>query len=93
VKVHVGEVTEEERDQILRLHEHRNGLEELTMCLDESDVLVQRVARDREETAARYSMWWSDTARRYRWESKPDLQWELEFSTRKVFLVRDTRSR
>jgi CXXX repeat modification system protein len=91
VKEAVGEVTELERNAIQHLHERRNGLEELLLCVGESSdadrELRERVMRDRAQNDARYSQWWAETAAYHGWKGKPNAHWELDFGTRRVYLV------
>lgn len=58
----VGQVTPEEKDEIQRLFERRNGLNELAMILTpDKEELYEKLVKDMGETGVRFQQWW-DTA-------------------------------
>ena len=73
----VGQVTSEEKDEIQRLFERRNGLNELAMIL----------TPDMGETGVRFQQWWNTTAQKYNWEMTENGNWEINFETCEFFLV------
>ena len=84
----VGSVTEQERDEIQALFEHRNGLAELAKILTADNTeLYERMIKDMGETAARFSAWWDRMSNQYNWESAPDGNWEIDFDNCTIFLV------
>ena len=88
MKKSVGRVTETERDDIQKLFERRNGLNELAKILtaDNAD-LYERMVKDLGETASRFQQWWDSNAAKYGWESAENGNWEINFQTCEIFLV------
>lgn len=82
----VGQVTEEEKNEILQLFERRNGLNELAQILKEDDSLYERLVTDMGQTATKFQNWWDTAAKKYNWESAPEGNWEIDFNTNEIFL-------
>ncbi|MBP5497873.1 MAG: CXXX repeat peptide modification system protein [Muribaculaceae bacterium] len=88
MKKEVGQVTHEERNEILALYERRNGLNELAKILTPENVeLYERLVTDMGETATRFQNWWTDKSQKYQWEAADDAHWEIDFKTCKIYLV------
>ena len=88
IKKLVGQVTPEEKDEILTLFERRNGLNELAKILTaDNSELYEKVVRDLGETNTKFQSWWSRMAEKYQWESVDDGHWEINFDTCKIYLV------
>lgn len=86
-KKRVGQVTREERDQILKLHERKNGLTELAKIITaDNNELYEKLVMDLGETSRRYQQWWDDMADKYRWEGGADQSWEIQFDTCEIYL-------
>ena len=84
----VGQVTAAERDEIQRLFERRNGLNELAKILTaENAELYERLVTDMGETGTKFQQWWDSMAAQYNWESAPDSHWEINFDTCKIYLI------
>ena len=84
----VGQVTEIEKDEILRLFERRNGLKELFQSINESnESLYNRVVEDMGKTSAEFQKWWDVKAEKYGWESAKNASWEIDFNTCTIYLV------
>ena len=84
----VGQVTPEEKDEILTLFERRNGLNELAKILTAENVeLYEKLVKDLGETGTKFQNWWSQMAEKYQWESTDDGNWEINFDTCEIFLV------
>lgn len=83
----VGQVTEEEKNEILQLFERRNGLNELAQIVKEDDSLYDRLVKDMGQTATKFQSWWDTTSRKYNWESAPNGNWEIDFNTNEIFLI------
>ena len=84
----VGSVTPEERDEIQRLFERRNGLNELAKILTADNTeLYERLVKDLGETGTRFQQWWDSMAKKYSWESVDSGNWEINFDTCEIFLV------
>lgn len=88
MKKEVGNVLPQERDEILSLFEHRNGLTELAQILTaDNSELYDRLVKDLGETSIKFQNWWSSMAEKYQWESCDSGSWEIDFDTCKIFLV------
>lgn len=87
-KTSVGQVTPAERDEIRRLFERRNGLNELAKILTADNTeLYERLITDMGETGTKFQQWWDSMAAQYNWESAPDGHWEINFDTCEIYLI------
>ena len=87
-KKRVGQVTSEEKDEIQRLFERRNGLNELAMILTpDKEELYEKLVKDMGETGVRFQQWWNTTSQKYNWEMTENGNWEINFETCEIFLV------
>lgn len=88
VKKVVGQVTEEEKNEIQQLFERRNGLNELAKILTaENAELYEKLVKDLGETGTKFQGWWDRMAEKYQWESAADGNWEINFDTCEITLV------
>lgn len=86
----VGQVTEEEKLQIKRLFERRNGLSELVKVLTaDNDELYEKIVKDMGETTTKFQQWWDSMSQKYHWESSFNGHWEIDFETNVITLVSD----
>ena len=84
----VGQVTSEEKDEIQRLFERRNGLNELAMILTpDKEELYEKLVKEMGETGVRFQQWWNTTSQKYNWEMTENGNWEINFETCEIFLV------
>jgi len=84
----VGQVTPEEKDEILTLFERRNGLNELAKILTvDNTELYEKVVKDLGETSTKFQSWWNQMAEKYQWESSEDGHWEINFDTCEIYLI------
>ena len=84
----VGQVTSEEKDEIQRLFERRNGLNELAMILTpDKEELYEKLVKDMGDTDDRFQQWWNTTSQKYNWEMTENGNWEINFETCEIFLV------
>lgn len=84
----VGQVTLEEKNDILALFERRNGLNELAKILTpENEALYQKLVKDMGETGTKFQQWWDSMSTKYQWESTPNGHWEINFDTCEIFLI------
>lgn len=84
----VGQVTPEEKDEIQRLFERRNGLNELAMILTpDKEELYEKLVKDMGETGVRFQQWWNTTSQKYNWEMTENGNWKINFETCEIFLV------
>ena len=78
----------EERDEIKRLFERRNGLEELARIVTiDNDELYEKVVKDMGETRVNFQSWWDRMSSKYHWESSAEGHWEIDLESCEVFLV------
>lgn len=88
MKKEVGSVTEQERNEIRRLFERRNGLVELAKIADTSNPdLYDRLVTDMGENATMFQQWWDSMSEKYNWESADNGNWEIDFQDCKIYLV------
>ncbi len=84
----VGQVTPEEKNEIQTLFERRNGLNELAKILTaDNSGLYEKLVKDMGETGSKFQNWWDTMAQKYKWESAPNGNWEINFETCEIFLV------
>lgn len=84
----VGQVTPEEKNEILVLFERRNGLNELAKILTaDNSELYEKLIKDLGETGSKFQNWWDRMAGKYNWESAENGNWEINFETCEIFLV------
>ena len=84
----VGQVTPEEKDEILQLFERRNGLNELAKIVTADNAeLYEKLVKDLGETGRKFRIWWDRMSEKYQWESRDDGSWEINFDTCEIFLV------
>lgn len=84
----VGQVLPEERDEIKRLFERRNGLEELARIVtaDNND-LYEKVVKDLGETKVNFQSWWDRMSTKYQWESSAGGHWKIDFESCEIILA------
>lgn len=84
----VGQVTPEEKNEILTLFERRNGLNELAKILTADNAeLYEKLVKDLGETGGKFQNWWDRMAEKYQWESAENGNWEINFDTCEIYLV------
>lgn len=84
----IGQVTAEEKNEIQRLFERRNGLNELARIVTADNAeLYEKLVKDLGETGTKFQAWWDRMAGKYQWESAADGSWEINFDTCEIFLV------
>lgn len=84
----VGQVTPEEKNEILTLFERRNGLNELAKILTADNAeLYDKLIKDLGETSTKFQNWWNRMADKYQWESVDGGNWEINFDTCEIYLV------
>lgn len=87
MKTKIGQVTPEERDEIQRLFERRNGLNELAKILTpDNNELYERLVKDMGETGSKFQNWWDRMAQRYEWRGTENGHWEINFDTCEIYL-------
>lgn len=88
MKKEIGNVTEQERDEIQTLFERRNGLNELAKILTaDNRELYERLVKDLSETMSKFQNWWDSMANKYEWERAENGHWEIDFNDCIIYLV------
>jgi len=87
MKKKVGQVSSEEKDEILALFERRNGLNELAKIVNNDDVLYEKLVTDMGATATKFQSWWDRMASKYQWEGTENGHWEIDFNTNEIYLI------
>jgi len=83
----VGKVSTQERDEIKALFERKNGLAELFKIVDtNNEVLYEKMIKDMGETSSRFQSWWDTMSKKYKWKSKENGHWEINFDTCEILL-------
>ena len=86
----VGRVTEEEKREIQTLFERRNGLNELAKILTvDNSELYETLVKDLGETGTKFQNWWDTMYRKYQWENMEDGNWEINFETCEIYLIKN----
>ena len=85
----VGQVTPEESAEIQALFERKNGLAELAKIINaDNNDLYEKLVKDMGETSSKFQQWWDEKALQYGWESHPKGNWEINFQSGEITLVR-----
>ncbi|WP_419544821.1 CXXX repeat peptide modification system protein [Odoribacter laneus] len=87
MKKMVGKITEQECDEIQKLFERKNGLNELAKIVKNDDALYEKLVVDMGVTSIKFQKWWNDMAAKYQWESRENSNWEVNFDTCEIYLV------
>jgi len=89
----VGIISEIEKDDIQKLYERQQALNELMMCLETMELtkenrgkLYNRIVNDKAETVKRFTEWWNDKAHKYGWKRDNEGRWSVDFHTNEVYL-------
>lgn len=84
----IGQVTQQEKNEIQTLFERRNGLNELAQILTmENESLYEKLVKDLGETSSKFQDWWNRMGDKYQWESSEGGNWEIDFETCNIYLV------
>ena len=89
VKTKVGQVTPAEKDEIQALFERRNGLSELAKIVTaDNEELYEKLVKDLGVTGMKFQQWWDSMSAKYQWESVEGGNWEINFDTCDIYLVK-----
>ena len=84
----IGQVTPEEKNEILHLFERRNVLNDLAKLLTADNAeLYEKLVKDLGETGSKFQSWWDRMGAKYQWESVEGCNWEINFDTCEIYLV------
>ena len=82
-------MTPAEKDEIQALFERRNGLSELAKIVTaDNEELYERLVKDLGVTGMKFQQWWDAMSAKYGWESVEGGNWEINFDTCDIYLVR-----
>jgi CXXX repeat modification system protein len=90
----IGKVSEEEKDQIEKLFERKNGLSELLFALDENtlldektkDEIYNKLVADMGKTGTAFDKWWLVMKDKYGWTNQENYNYRIDFITNEVLL-------
>lgn len=82
----IGKVSSEERDEIKKLFERKNGLSELVKIIGNNDALYERLVNDMGKTMSDFQAWWDRMSQKYKWESTPNGNWTIDFESCNIYL-------
>ena len=89
MKKKVGQVTFDEKNEIQMLFERRNGLNELAKILtSDNSELYEKLVIDMGQTSAKFQNWWDAMSQKYSWESIEGGNWEIDFETCDIYLIK-----
>lgn len=90
-------ITEEEKKEILKVHERRIALSELQhsldntmliLSLDEKREINKKIAADRIKTENMLNGKWVNLAQKYLWNYGEDWHWSLDFKTNQMTIAK-----
>ena len=91
VKKRVGQVSQQERDEIKATFERKNALVELFKTLADAeqvnDALYEKLVADLGKATTRHNEWWAAMRKKYQWESAPEGRWEIDFDDCSIYLL------
>lgn len=96
----IGTVTDEEKDQIEKIFERKNSLQELLLTLQTSslvnketkDTIYEKLVNDIDQANRAYDKWWSDMQRQYGWLAIVGYNYKIDFNTKEVVLEKTEAS-
>lgn len=89
MKTKIGQVTIEEKNEIQSLFERKNGLNELAKILPaDNPGLYEKLILDMGRTSTKFQQWWDTMSQKYNWESINGSNWEIDFETCDIYLVK-----
>lgn len=81
----VGKVTEDEKNIIKSINNHKRSLEELLLILQKGDDVYKKVISELDETKQKYQEWWNLNYQKYHWE-KGNNEWTILFETNEIVI-------
>lgn len=91
----VGAVSDEEKDDILKLYERKLALNELVLTLENQWVtrelrnkIHNKISTDIIKVNMLSERWWNKKAMEYNWKSHKNGKWTIDFKTNEIFLVK-----
>lgn len=88
MKQKIGKVSIEEKNEIQKLFERKNGLEELAKILTyDNPNLYEKLVEDMGVTNIKFQKWWDRMAEKYQWVKNDSGNWEIDFETCDIYYV------
>lgn len=87
----VGQVTEDEKDKMLKLFERQLALKELIAdsrhpMHENYNDLYEKIVSDMGQTERKLDGLWDDLARKYNWKTAENGNWNIDFETGEIIL-------
>lgn len=90
----VGQVSQREKNEIMRLverlsalHELRLGKDNLNISEEQKSAMFSKIEQDEKKLKDTIHQWWRDKYNKYRWEQKDDGKWILDYKNCNVILT------
>ncbi|MDF9409884.1 MAG: hypothetical protein A4E53_00795 [Pelotomaculum sp. PtaB.Bin104] len=90
----IGEVTNEEKKEITKLHGRKTALIELLKILnstvpsqEEQDYLYSKATNELEKVELSLRKWWERIIQKYGLQNMEDRRLKIEFNTNRIYLV------
>jgi CXXX repeat modification system protein len=89
-KRRIGQVSEQEKEEIRTLSNRKNTLIELSKLIEVSAAnrpQYEKLVQDIVEATICFQQWWNTMETKYQWNKHPTESWEIDFRTNDVYLV------
>jgi CXXX repeat modification system protein len=90
MKRRIGQVSEQEKQEIRALANRKNALIELSKIIEVNDgnrSQYEKLVQDIVEATICFRQWWNDMETKRQWNKQPAESWEIDFRTNDVYLV------
>ncbi|MDR1201030.1 MAG: CXXX repeat peptide modification system protein [Tannerellaceae bacterium] len=90
MKKRIGQVSEQEKEEIRALSNRKNALIELSKMIEVNDAnrpQYEKLVKDIVEATICFQQWWNDMETKRQWKKHPAETWEIDFQTNDVYLV------
>ncbi|HEX9060973.1 MAG TPA: CXXX repeat peptide modification system protein [Clostridia bacterium] len=89
----VGQVTTDEKIEVLKLFQRKLALNELMVTMSRikfesanAECLYEKIVNDLGETIVGLENWWKIMQNKYQWKSSIGGQWNIDFDTNEIYL-------
>lgn len=83
----VGDVTEEEKEEIYDMFEKYNALCNLKNIISSHDEMYSKLVFELEKIEKEQNIWWKKKQKKYNWELQNEREWMIDFSSNEIYLV------
>lgn len=83
----IGQVTYEEKEQIMDMYEKKIALENL-LLMDIKDT-QERIMKDLQTINKEMQNWWNQMGEKYQWIGEKNAKWEIDFSSGEILLLKE----